>query len=179
MNRDQQFQRIKEYFDEKDRSYARVGRLPLGSTEKGFWGTAHLDDCYELFKRIGLDSAKSFLDLGSGDGRVVLVASLFCPASGIEFDAKLHAEAVAAKDALGRSATFICGDYTDHDLSVHDVWFSYADHNFSWLEKKADELTALYLYHDTYHPDFLEKGKIEWIGQIPVFRYTRRATREE
>ena len=175
MNRDEQFVRIKQYFANKDKELARRGKLPLGSTEKGFWGTAHLDDCYEFFKQIQLDQEDNFLDLGSGDGRVVFVAALFTKATGIEFDAPLHAQALAAQDVLQISgASFLCADYSVLDLSAYAVWFSYADHNFSWLIPKQQELRKLYLYHDTYHPDFLDKGKITWIGQIPIFVYTRK-----
>jgi hypothetical protein len=177
MNRDEQFARIKEYYAQADKQLAKKGKLPLGSTERGFWGTSHLDDLYELFQRIELDKEEHLLDLGSGDGRAVLVAALFTQATGIEFDKLLHEQAVTAAEALGIPATFICDDYTNHDLSVYSVWFSYADHNFNWLEAKQDELKKLYLYHDTFHPHFLEKGKIIWIGQIPIFQYTR-ATEE-
>ena len=173
--RDLQFARIKQYFTQADKALAMKGKLPLGSTEKGFWGTAHLDDVYELFKRLELHQESHLLDLGSGDGRVVFVAALFTQATGIEFDEKLHNAALAAADALQiPGAHFILGDYTDHDLSVYSVWFSYADHNFTWLESKVHELTKLHLYHDTFHPHFLEKGKITWVGQIPVFTYTRK-----
>jgi hypothetical protein len=171
-DRDAKFQQIKQYFIDKDKAYARQGKLPLGSTEKGFWGTAHLDDVYEFCKRANLHEEDHFLDLGSGDGRVVFVAALFTKTTGIEYDAKLHGEALAAKEALGSEAIIVHGDYTQHDLSVYSVWFSYADHNFNWLEGKASELRKLYLYHDTFHPTFLQKGKITWIGQIPVFLYT-------
>ena len=174
--RDTKFAMIKKHFTDADSARYQQGKMPLGSTEKGFWGTAHLDDVYEFCKLIELDSKRGFLDLGSGDGRVVLVASLFTHALGIEYDAKLHTIAEDAKRVLDLpDATFTCGDYTEHDLAPHQVWFSYADHNFEWLKKKRPELregNVLYLYHDTYHPDFLMKGKIIWIGQIPLFSYT-------
>lgn len=170
--RDERFSVIKRYFEQKDKGLARKGKLPLGSTEKGFWGTAHLDDVYEFCKRTELHTEDHFLDLGSGDGRVVFVAALFTKATGIEYDEKLHTEALAAKETLGSEAILVRGDYSQHDLSVYSVWFAYADHNFNWLEAKKDELKKLYLYHDTFHPHFLEKGKITWIGQIPVFLYT-------
>lgn len=175
-SRDEAFRRIKQYFQDADRERYRQGKMPLGSTEKGFWGTAHLDDVYEWCTRIGLDGKDTFIDLGSGDGRVVLVAGLFTHATGIEYDEALHELAEKARSELGvADATFIKGDYTQHDLSAYDVWFSYADHGFEWLRGKRHEMKpgiALHLYHDTYHPDFLVKGKITWIGQIPIFTYT-------
>jgi hypothetical protein len=179
VRRDYEFARIKKYFEEKDLNLARKGKLPLGSTEKGFWGTAHLDDVYEFCKRVNLHEEDHFLDLGSGDGRVVFVAALFTKATGMEYDEKLHEEALEAKKALDSEGTVIKGDYTQHDLSVYSVWFSYADHNFQWLAGKQSELRKLYLYHDTYHPDFLQKGKITWVGQIPVFLYTPKSDSDD
>jgi SAM-dependent methyltransferase len=178
MDRDAQFKHIKAYFDKKDREGALKGKLPLGSTEKGFWGTAHLDDVYEFCKRIELEKEAAFLDLGSGDGRVVLVAALFTHAVGIEYDRNLHEQALAAAKELESTAQFVCGDYTQYDLSEYTLWFSYADHNFNWLEAKQHELTKLYLYHDTFHPHFLAKGKITWVGQIPIFLYTKTTGQE-
>ncbi len=177
--RDLHFAKIKEYFDYKDKELARKGKLPLGATELGFWGTAHLDDIYEWCKRISLQEERGLLDLGSGDGRVIFVTSLFTHSVGVEYDAKLHAQAEEAKLALAARgvpvvhAHFLQSDYTVLDLSPYPVWFSYADHNFGWLEKKQHELTKLYLYHDTFHPHFLKKQKITWVGQIPIFLYTR------
>jgi SAM-dependent methyltransferase len=172
------FEKIKAYFVDKDRERARKGKLPLGSTQKGFWGVSHLDDVYAWAQAIALHEQPSFLDLGSGDGRVALVAALFTKATGIEYDAALHDLAEqATKDLaeLNLPASFVCGDYSEHSLAPHPVLFTYADHNFTWLEAKKHELTdehVLYLYHDTYHPDFLAKGKIIWAGQIPIFQYT-------
>jgi hypothetical protein len=172
------FTRIKAYFDEKDRERARKGKLPLGSTEKGFWGVAHLDDVYAWAEKIALHEKPAFLDLGSGDGRVALVAALFTNATGIEYDETLHTLAEQAKKDLGIDARFVRSDYNEHSLAPYPVLFTYADHNFNWLEAKRHELTrehVLYCYHDTFHPHFLTKGKILWIGQIPVFQYTTAA----
>jgi len=178
MSRDSDFQRIKQYFDRKDRELNMKGKLPLGSTEKGFWGVTHLDDFYAWCTLVELEKFSKFIDLGSGDGRAVLVAALFTAAAGVEFDERLHEQALQAAKELVLAASFIKGDYTQLDLSEYDVWFCYADHNFNWLEPKQLELQHLYLYHDTFHPHFLHKEKIIWIGQIPVFHYTQKSTSE-
>ena len=172
MSRDSDFQAIKRYFESKDKELSKKGRLPLGSTEKGFWGVTHLDDFYTWCKLVKLEDFKQFIDLGSGDGRIAAVASLFTDATGVEYDEKLHAEAEAAAKALTSKTHFIKADYTQLDLSKYDIWFCYADHNFEWLTHKQHELIHLYLYHDTFHPSFLFKEKTIWIGQIPVFHYT-------
>ena len=43
----------------------------MRDTEVGFWGTAACDDVFELFQKINLSKFKNFIDLGSGDGKVV------------------------------------------------------------------------------------------------------------
>ena len=88
---DKIFLTIKEEYDKFYRSLLKKGRLPMWSTEKGFWNSSITDDLYETFKKINLHKFKSFLDIGSGDGKVVLIASLFCKnAEGIEIDDFLH-----------------------------------------------------------------------------------------
>ncbi len=169
------FEKIKQYFAEKDRARAQQGKLSLGSTEKGFWGVSHLDDVYAWAEKVALHEQPALLDLGSGDGRVVLVTALFTPSTGIEYDLGLHELAVQAAADLQIPVTLVAGDYTQHDLSQYRVLFAYADHNWRWLEVKRAELTdkhELHLYHDTFHPEFLTKGKTTWIGQIPIFLYT-------
>ena len=89
------FAQIKKEYDNFYRSLLRSGKLPMRSTSKGFWNAAISDEVYEAFKRIGLHKFKNFLDIGSGDGKVVLIASLFCEnAEGIEIDNFLHNKAV-------------------------------------------------------------------------------------
>ena len=169
------FARIKTYFDAYDRDLAMTGKLPLGSTEKGFWGTSHMDDAFAFCERVELETKDGFLDLGSGDGRVVFVAALFTRAVGIEYDEKLHVLALKARQELGIDVELIHGDYTEHDFSGYDVLYVYADHNFRWLTPKLPELrddAVLYCYHDTFHPEGMLKGRIVWLGQLPVFSYT-------
>ena len=89
------FSQIKKEYDEFYKSLLLRGRLPMWSTEKGFWNAAVSDEIYEAFKKIKLDKFKNFLDIGSGDGKVVLIASLFCKkAEGIEIDDFLHNKAL-------------------------------------------------------------------------------------
>jgi hypothetical protein len=91
---DTPFNQIKKEYDDFYRRLLRSGKLPMRSTEKGFWNASISDEVYETFKRIGLQKFKSFLDIGSGDGKVVLIASLFCrTAEGIEIDNFLHNKA--------------------------------------------------------------------------------------
>lgn len=170
------FERIKNHFKEKDAAGLSKGRLPMRSTEKGFWGVSNLDDVYQFFQEKQFPKDATFIDLGCGDGRVTLVASLFVKASGLEWDEELIKEAQNAAQELNIDAKFHREDMRNHDLSEYDAIYMYADQRFDFLKHKLlEELNgALYLYHDTYHPDFLEKGKITWIGQIPIFEYTKK-----
>ena len=72
------FEQIKSEYDSFYKGLLRQGKLPLWSTGGGFWGGVIADEGYEAFKRIGLHNHRSFVDLGSGDGKAVLIAALFC-----------------------------------------------------------------------------------------------------
>lgn len=118
------FREMESAYKEKDRESLRQGRLPLRPTPRGFWSPAIMAEVFEAFRDIGLDRYRSFLDLGSGDGRVVLIASLFVPrAEGIEIDPRLHAIAVSMAKKFGNSAAFRLMDMFQHDISPYDVLF--------------------------------------------------------
>lgn len=143
----------------------------MRSTEVGFWGVSHLDDVKDFFEQKRFAKDTKFLDLGSGDGRVVLVASLYVDAVGVEFDEELISRSREAAKKLGMDVSFIQEDFRSLDWSLFDVLYSYADQRWdSFKEKLLSELSGeLYCYHDTYRPNFLSKEKITWVGQIPVF----------
>jgi hypothetical protein len=71
---------------------ARAAR-PLGESYKvtsvGLWACSLLEEILDLFEQLDLGRYRHLADLGSGDGRVVLVGSLFTRATGIEADAEL------------------------------------------------------------------------------------------
>lgn len=181
MDRKEQFDAIKRYFREKDEEAMQKGSLPMRSTDVGFWGVSNLDDVYAFFEKMNFPETITFCDLGCGDGRVVLVASLFVHASGIEYDKELAARGQEAAKELGLDCDLICDDILAHDLSQFDALYMYADRNFSYLtpKLKAEMKGTLYLYHDTYHPDGLVKQKTTWVGQIPIFAYKNASIGEE
>ncbi len=174
MSRQEAFARIKQAYTELDSRALASGSLPMRSTERGFWGASNLDDVYAFFEEKSFASSTRFLDLGCGDGRVVLVASLFVQAAGVEFDARLVEQAHSVADALGMDVQLIADDMRNVDFSSYDVLYSYADQRWDFIKHKLlRELDGeLYCYHDTYHPRFLDKGRITWVGQIPIFLYT-------
>ncbi len=174
------YEEIKGYFTTQDKEKHANGALPMRSTAVGFWGVSNMDDVKAFFEEKQFAQETRFLDIGCGDGRVVAIASMYVDATGVEYDQELASVGQLALAQLKLAATITAQDVMELDLSNYDVLYMYADRNFSYLkEKLLRELTGtLYLYHDTYHPDFLEKQKTTWIGQIPIFAYTA-PTREE
>ena len=156
------FELIKLDYDAFYRAILRKGRLPMWSTSRGFWSASIADEVYETFKKIKLNKFKRFLDLGSGDGKVTLIASLFCKnAEGIEIDKFLHNKAVETQKRLDlNNATFHNKDFFEHNLSDYDVLFISPDVPFErGLEKKLlNEMKGkLIHYGHHFHPKSLRK----------------------
>lgn len=156
------FVHIKEEYDNFYRSLLKGGRLPMWSTEKGFWNAAIADEAYEAFKKINLSQFKNFLDIGSGDGKVVLIASLFCQnAEGIEIDNFLHNKALEIKNKFKiNNAVFHNKDFFEHDFSKYDVLFLSPDAPLErGIEKKLLKEMKGKLVHYGHHfqPRFLKK----------------------
>ncbi|MBW2978241.1 class I SAM-dependent methyltransferase [Candidatus Woesearchaeota archaeon] len=149
----------------------------MGDTEKGFWGAAITEHLYEFFKKIKLQNYKNFLDLGSGDGKVVLIASLFgVKATGIEFDKDLIKTSQKIKNELKLKADFIQSDFFKHDVSKYDIIFVNPDKGFEngledKLIKDMNPKTKLLVYNQIFLPRFLKKGKTTWFDQVPVIEY--------
>jgi len=133
----------------------------LWSTGKGFWGGVIADEVYEAFKKIKLHKHKTFIDLGSGDGKAVLIAALFCKrAVGIEIDNGLYKKSLEMQNKLNiPNAIFFNNDFNDHSISEFDFVFVYPDAPMHrGLEKKLlNELTGkLIHYGHHFHPQNLK-----------------------
>ena len=148
--------------------------IAFKETEKGIWGSVSCDEILEIFKKINLNKYKNFLDLGSGDGRVVLIASLFTKATGIEYDRELHEKAEEIKKKLGINAELINGDYMDYDLGKYDIIFINPDKNFKEIEGKLmkEFRGVLVVYNNIFLPRFLKKKRVLWVEQKPVYVYS-------
>ena len=156
------FAHIKKEYDDFYRSLLKDGKLPMRSTEKGFWNAAIADEVYETFRIIKLNQFKNFFDIGSGDGKVVLIASLFCKnAEGIEIDKFLHDKAVQIKNKFKiNNAIFHNKDFFQHDFSKYGVLFLAPDAPLErGLENKLlNEMKGkLIHYGHNFHPRFLKK----------------------
>ncbi|MFH1036154.1 MAG: hypothetical protein V1806_16755 [Pseudomonadota bacterium] len=108
---------------------------PYKMTPLGMWACSEPAELWELFQRVDLDGYRHLADLGSGDGRAVLLASLFTRATGIEADPELVATSrrLASQLELGR-ARFLEGDCRQQDLAPYDLLFIYPDKPLNWLE---------------------------------------------
>jgi hypothetical protein len=172
---EEKFRKIKEEYDNFYRQILKKGNLPMRDTDVGFWGTAACDDVFELFKKIDLAKYKSFIDLGSGDGKVVMIASLFTKAAGVEFDRELHDKAVEIRGRLGINAELMCRDFLEMDISGYDIIFINPDKSFhKGVEKKLrEELKGtLVVYNMVYQPTGMKKGRTFWMQGTPATVYT-------
>lgn len=171
MQKKQAFSQIKKAYSEFEKELKAQGKPPMWKTSHGFWGTAGLDDVFEFFQKVRLEKSKQFMDLGCGDGRVVLVASLFTKASGIDVDEFLVKKAVEIRDKLKLKAEFICDDFFNINLEKYDFIFMFPDNPFSLkFENKFEKelIGSLWTYTKIYEPYFLKKQRMIWVNQVPV-----------
>lgn len=164
---------LKKYYFELEETKKET-HTHVRKTEKGTFGTSDLDIMQEFFEKLDGDD-KVFMDLGSGDGRIVLLASLFFKkAIGVEFDSELIAESMQAAKELELNVEFLQEDYLEVDFSQADVLFLYMDNEFSTAlitKLKKEFKGTLYSYESVYTPQGLEKEGIIWVGQTPIRAY--------
>lgn len=142
-------EQIKKMYREYYNGMLQMGKIPYGDTSHGTWGKAIIEEVYELFNKIGLDKYSSFLDLGSGDGCVCAVASLFTKSTGIEGDVKLYQDSVRLCDGL--NVDLINDDYSDFDLSRFDVIFIFPDVPFfRGLDAKLKDYKGIVIVYGDY-----------------------------
>ncbi|MBN2567402.1 hypothetical protein JXB02_04945 [Candidatus Woesearchaeota archaeon] len=168
---------IEAAYDDYEREMIDQGVYPMRETDLGFWGTSTIGNIYELFIKIRLQDCRSFVDLGSGDGRVANLASVFTSSTGIEYDKPLFERSLAFKRQLGLSTEFVRDDFLSVDLSGYDVAFIYPDKRFTLrFENKLErEFTGrLFVYTSVFHPSCLVKGRTYWVNQTPVLSFTAR-----
>ncbi|MFC1723489.1 class I SAM-dependent methyltransferase [Nanoarchaeota archaeon] len=171
---DEEFLEIKKAYKIHESDLLDKGKNLFWTTDKGMFGTSNMDTVFGFFKEIGLGKYKKFLDLGCGDGRIVLIASLFTDAVGIEYDKELVGKAQEMRDKLGMDCRFIAGDYMKHDIGQYDVVYINPDKGFLWgLDNKlsSDLSGDLFVYNEIFKPNALEKKEKHWNGEFPVVHY--------
>lgn len=148
-------QHIKEEYRKQEEKYLRENKY-LRQTLGGYFAGAAIDDMHRLFTLMKLSQYKNFIDLGSGDGRVVFVASLFTKAEGVEIDPELHAIAERMKQRLPYTAKFVKGDFLNQNISDVDIIFLNPDSHVYALEKKLRQEmkkgALLIVYNAVYKP---------------------------
>jgi hypothetical protein len=158
--------KVKEKYDEWQTYLLKKGQLLAKDTGIGYWGVTPLPETFELFSRINLEKFGSMLDMGSGDGRIVLLASLFgIDSHGIEFDEWLINSSLHIKNKLAlphfEKAKFTHDDYMNHDLSKYGLLYLNPDRPFfrNGLEPKLmNEMSGKLLVHGwEFHPEHLKK----------------------
>lgn len=141
---------------------------PYKVTPAGMWACSSAGEVHQLLGGLDLTPFKHFADLGSGDGRVVLLASLFLPATGLEADPELVAasQGLARELGLGR-AEFIQADCRQADLSPYDLLFIYPDKPLDWLVKRLPPTWggALLVYGPYFQPEGLSHQKTLYAGK--------------
>ena len=150
----------------------------LRPTSLGYSGSASSDSVFELFKKIKLKKYKNFIDLGSGDGKVVLIASLFTKATGIEIDDELLKVSRKMKNKLKmKDASFIKGDFLDQDLSKFDVIFMNPDNPLYDIERKLrnemKEDSKLIICGGLYRPLNMKLEKSYTAENVKFFVYSK------
>ena len=172
-------EQLKERYEEFYKSFLKQGQLPMRDTKLGFWGVAHTNDLVEIFKKIEINKHKTFLDLGSGDGKAALIAALFgLKATGIEIDEELVKISKRFQKELNiKNAEFLCEDFLQHDISKYEIIFVNPDKEFhhGLEEKLLKELKGiLIVYNVVFRPTRLKKGRTYWVNQIPATVYTKK-----
>lgn len=171
--REKQFQKILKAYEELEKELKTSGRGLVWNTKKGIFGAVQCKRLFELFKRIQLQQYKRFLDIGSGDGRAVLIASLFTDATGIECDEGLVEMGKKIQKQLKLKGNLICRDFYQLDFASYDLLFVNPDQGFhKGLEQKLStemkDHAILLVNNNIFLPEKLTKERMIWIDQIPV-----------
>lgn len=138
--------------------YVKHKMFPVKDTGVGYWGVSVADEVFEIFKRIELHKFKHMLDLGSGDGKVVMIGSLFTKSSGVEFDPWLVSVSHDVRNKLMHipsmnRVTFHQGDFKQHDFSNYDVIFLNPDKEPHHIQSKLqDEFKGVLILYGNHMP---------------------------
>lgn len=175
---ERKFNLIREHYSRQDIELITKKGSRVFNTSHGIFGVSDLAEMFSFFQEVGA-LGERIIDLGSGDGRIALLASLFGPTTGIEVDKDLHNIAVKTREELIEHipelerCRLVNGDYTEADLSGYTLFFTYADHG--WTEDFENRLKAsggmLYSYQNIFTPKTIKKGKTIWVGQTPIVSY--------
>lgn len=154
---EQYYQQVKEAYDTFYKTLLSRGQFPWKDTGIGYWGVSVSDEVFDLFKRIKLDKFSHFADIGSGDGKVAMIASLFTKSTGIEFDPWLVKCSEIIKGKLNHiphiaSTRFLQKDFMEHHMGEFDILYWHPDKPMRELEKKLrSEMSGKIIVHGPFH----------------------------
>jgi len=156
------YDKVKKLYDKFHMDMLSKGRLMVKDTGIGYWGISPTDELFALFKKTDLKKHGKFIDLGSGDGRAVLVADIFTNATGVEFDEELHEFAQGIAKKAKAKVTLVNEDYLDHSLQEYDYLFIHPDNHIAEKleEKLQDEMASkakLVVFGPHFHPKDMRK----------------------
>src|SRR3989338_6501863 len=145
----------------------RNGIFLARDTGIGYWGVTHIEALHNALQEAEVHKHKQFIDLGSGDGRVVLMAAAMgVKATGIEADDWLTNSALDMKRKIKHpsmeNAQLFKEEFMKTDLSKYDFIYVSPDKPFyRGLEQKIRrEATGKVLVHGfEFQPSTLKKEK--------------------
>lgn len=151
--------------------------MPYALTSGGAWAASRPVHVFRFFELVGLESYRRVFDLGSGDGIVTHVASLFTSATGIEIDEALcgSARRISKRLNLPHPVRFLCEDFTKSDLSSADCLYIYPDKPVQVLERRlGDWQGTVLIYGPHFKPLTLTPIKEFKCGRERLMLYRRR-----
>ncbi len=147
-------EQIKRAYMDFERSLLKNGQFLSKDTGIGYWGVTPIHEIHEVFRQLGITKHKHLVDLGSGDGRVVLLAAAMgIKATGIEGDNWLMRTALEMKRNIEHSsmenASFLADDFMKIDISPYDIVYVSPDRPFyrGLGNKLHNELKGKLLVH--------------------------------
>jgi hypothetical protein len=152
--RDVRFARIESHYRERYQRLDQSGEGCYRLTGLGAWAASVPDHVYYFFQQLGLERQRLLIDLGSGDGLVACIASLFTRSVGIEIDQHLchTAKEVISALGLGERVAVVCGDYLTQQIQRADCLYVYPDKPLNELEDLLDGWSGVLLVAGPHFP---------------------------
>lgn len=148
-NKMNKFEKIQNYFLQKNFNIRNLD-------DDDFFSFSNLKILFELFNNDDFLEFKNFVDLGSGDGRVVFLASLFFNSTGIEKNKELYDISLFNQKQLSIECEFLNADYLNMNLEKYDLAFLNPDKPFYDTEKNLFKSDIFYLINNTlFSPRFM------------------------
>ena len=160
VQRDETFTKVEAAYRDFYEDLQGDGLLPYRSTKSGMWATSGIREVYHAFRHFHVHQYNHIADLGSGDGIVVLIGSLFTHATGYETDDWLYKKSITLRDSLNlANARFLQENFLQADLSVYDLLYIYPDKPFDDLTERlhATWRGHLLVYGPHFPPRYFSK----------------------